>query len=58
MLAAGLAVLPSLLAPGLDFPVISLGLTLVAVVANGLAWVVLAIRVALRGNLLSALRNE
>lgn len=58
MLAAGLAVLPSLLAPGLEFPVTSLGLTLGAVLANGLAWVVLAIRIALRGDLLSALRNE
>lgn len=57
-LAAALAVLPSLLTPGTQFPLISLGVTLVAVVGNGLLWVVLAIRVALRGNLLSALRNE
>jgi ABC-type antimicrobial peptide transport system permease subunit len=57
-LAAALAVLPSLLTPGTEFPLISLGVTLVAVLGNGLVWVVLAIRVALRGNLLSALRNE
>jgi len=35
-----------------------LGLTLAAVLANGFVWTWLAARVALRGDLLAALRNE
>ncbi len=58
MLAAAVAVLPSLLAPGRHLPWLSLGLTLVAVLANGALWTGMATRYALRGNLLVALRNE
>jgi len=56
--AAVVAVLPSLLTPGAEFPWLTLGLTLAAVLANGMVWTWLATRVALRGELLSALRGE
>jgi ABC-type antimicrobial peptide transport system permease subunit len=56
--AAAVAVLPTLLSPGMRLPSGSLALTLLAVVANGLVWAWLATRHALRGNLLESLRNE
>jgi ABC-type antimicrobial peptide transport system permease subunit len=56
--AAAVAVLPALLTPGSQLPWLSLSCTLGAVVLNGLAWTWLATSFALRGNLLSALRNE
>ena len=56
--AAAVAVLPTLLSPGMRLPFGSLAVTLLAVVANGLIWAWLATRHALRGNLLEALRNE
>jgi ABC-type antimicrobial peptide transport system permease subunit len=52
------AVLPALLAPGAQLHVTALGLTLIGVLASGLIWTWIAIRMALRGNLLDALRNE
>ncbi len=58
IVAAAVAVLPALLAPGAQLPFASLGLTLGAVLANGALWTWLATRFALRGNLLDALRNE
>jgi ABC-type antimicrobial peptide transport system permease subunit len=58
MVAAAVAVLPALLAPGAQLPYASLALTLAAVLANGAAWTWAATRLALRGNLLAALRNE
>lgn len=56
--AALVAVLPALLAPTTEVPVLSLGLTLLAVLVNGTLWTWLATRAALRGRLLDALRNE
>ena len=56
--AAGIAVLPALLAPTAQLPVASLGLTLAAVLANGALWTWAATRYAVRGDLLAALRNE
>jgi ABC-type antimicrobial peptide transport system permease subunit len=58
VLAAAVAVLPALLAPGAQLPVASLAVTLAAVLLNGALWTWAATRVALRGDLLAALRNE
>jgi len=56
---AGLvAVLPALRSPGADVPYISLVLTLAAILLSGVLWTWLAARLALRGPLLTALRNE
>lgn len=56
--AAVIAVLPALLSPAAHLPYRSLALTLIAVFLNGLVWTWFATRVALRGDLLRALRNE
>jgi putative ABC transport system permease protein len=56
--AAGIAVLPALPGSGTGFPIRSLALTLAAVLVNGFVWTWIATRVATRGNLLAALRNE
>jgi hypothetical protein len=56
--AAAVAVLPALLSPARQLPYGSLAVTLGAVLLNGAVWTWLATRVALRGNLLAALRNE
>jgi ABC-type antimicrobial peptide transport system permease subunit len=58
ILAALVAVAPALLAPGNDLPYGSLGITLLAIGMSGLFWTWLASRLAVRGPLLSALRNE
>ncbi|HEX3799026.1 MAG TPA: ABC transporter permease [Verrucomicrobiae bacterium] len=58
MAAAVLGVLPALLSPGSQIPYTSLALTLAAVLTNGLLWTWIATRLALRGRLLDALRNE
>jgi ABC-type antimicrobial peptide transport system permease subunit len=58
VIAAIVAVLPALLSPARQLPFASLAVTLAAVLLNGLVWTWLATRVALRGNLLAALRNE
>ena len=58
ILSAAVAVLPAILSPAMQLPWRSLGLTLGAVLVNGLLWAWLATRYALRGNLLAALRNE
>jgi putative ABC transport system permease protein len=58
LLAAAVAVLPALLSPAHQLPYASLGVTLGAVLINGLVWAWLATRAALRGDLLVALRNE
>jgi ABC-type antimicrobial peptide transport system permease subunit len=58
MTAAAVAVLPALLAPGAQLPVASLALTLGVVLLNGAVWTWAATRLALRGDLLAALRNE
>jgi len=58
ILAAAVAVLPSLLSAGGQAPWRSLAPTLAAGLLNGLVWAWLATRFALRGDLLSALRND
>jgi ABC-type antimicrobial peptide transport system permease subunit len=58
VIAAAVAVLPAVLAPGTQLPMISLATTLVAILLNGLLWTWLATRFAVRGDLLRALRNE
>ncbi|HSU53987.1 MAG TPA: FtsX-like permease family protein [Candidatus Dormibacteraeota bacterium] len=58
IVAAAIAVLPAILSPANHLPYISLAVTLGAVVLNGLLWTWLATRIALRGDLLKALRNE
>jgi ABC-type lipoprotein release transport system permease subunit len=56
--AAAVAVLPTVLSPGVRIPFRSLGWTVLAVLASGAAWTWVATRLALRGRLLDALRNE
>jgi putative ABC transport system permease protein len=56
--AAFIAVLPSLLSPAAQVPYASLSLTLLAVLTNGALWTWAATSLALRGQLLPALRNE
>jgi len=58
LVAAVVAVLPTLISPGSPFPYTTLVPTLLAVLANGLIWTWAATRLAMRGNLLEALRNE
>jgi ABC-type antimicrobial peptide transport system permease subunit len=58
IVAASVAVLPAILSPGTKLPYASLGVTLAAVLVNGVLWTQLASWYALRGNLLEALRNE
>ena len=58
VVAAAVAVMPALLSPGAQLPVASLALTLGAVLINGAAWTWAATRLALRGDLLAALRSE
>jgi hypothetical protein len=52
------AVLPALRSPGTETPVVSLTLTLAAVLVSGFVWTWRATALALRGPLLAALRNE
>ncbi|MBN1417803.1 MAG: hypothetical protein JXP34_03455, partial [Planctomycetes bacterium] len=56
--AAAVAVLPALRAAGAAVPLVSLGLTLAGILANGFLWAWLAAALALRGRLLDALRDE
>jgi ABC-type antimicrobial peptide transport system permease subunit len=56
--AALVAVLPALRASASQVPYQSLGLTLAALLASGAIWIWLAGGLALRGELLRALRNE
>jgi len=58
VLAALVAVMPALRAPGADVPGLSLGLTVAAIAISGMIWVALATRIALGGEMLDALRNE
>jgi len=58
VIAAAVAVLPAVLSPSAQLPVGSLAATLVAILLNGMLWTWLATRLAVRGDLLRALRNE
>lgn len=58
MMAAVVAVLPAVFSASTPLPYVSLALTLAAVLVNGALWTWAATRVALRGDLLAALRNE
>jgi ABC-type lipoprotein release transport system permease subunit len=58
VVAALVAVLPAVLAPGTHLPYRSLAWTLAGVLLNGAAWTWLATVGALRGNLVQALRND
>ena len=58
MIAAAVAVLPALFSASAQLPYASLALTLAAVLVNGALWTWAATRLALRGDLLAALRNE
>jgi len=58
VVAAGVAVLPAMLSPTNELPYGSLAVTLGAVLLNGGLWTWAATRVAVRGDLLQALRNE
>ncbi len=57
LLAALVAVLPSLGTPGSDFPWRSLSMTLALVLANGLIWTFWATSRSLRGRLVDSLRE-
>jgi ABC-type lipoprotein release transport system permease subunit len=58
IVAALVAVIPSLVVPGNPFPYQSLGLTLAGVLVNGFLWTWLAAWLSLQGNLVVALRSE
>jgi ABC-type antimicrobial peptide transport system permease subunit len=58
LVAALAAILPALLAPGAPVPSGSLAVTVGGVFLSGMLWTWLATRLALRGDLLQALRNE
>jgi hypothetical protein len=58
IIAAAVAVLPALLSANGGLPMMSLAITLGAVLANGVLWTWAATRFAVRGDLLKALRNE
>jgi putative ABC transport system permease protein len=57
IVAALIAVVPAI-RPGSEMPWLTLGITLLAIVANGFLWTWLATRFAMRGQLLEALRNQ
>lgn len=58
IVAAGVAVLPSLLSPGAEVPYASLAVTLAAVFLSGFLWTWAATALALRSPVMAALRNE
>ena len=58
LVAALAAIWPVLFAPGSELHIVSLAFTLAAVLGSGLLWTAFATWLALRGELLSALRNE
>jgi putative ABC transport system permease protein len=58
ILAALCAVLPALMSPGAGIPYVTIFITLIFVVFSGLFFTFISTRLAIRGNLLSALRNE
>jgi ABC-type antimicrobial peptide transport system permease subunit len=58
VVAAAVAVLPALMSANGELPVVSLAITLGAVLVNGVLWTWVATRFAVRGDLLKALRDE
>ena len=58
VVAAAVAVLPALMTPHTPLPIATLSLTLGGVLLNGALWTLAATALALRGNLLEALRNN
>ena len=56
--SAILAVMPALMAPGTQIPYTYLVITLLVIITTGLIWIISAARLALKGNLMPALRNE
>ena len=58
VIAAAVAVLPAVLSPAAQLPYGSLAATLGGVLLNGALWTWAATRLAVRGDLLKALRNE
>ena len=57
-LSALLALIPNLLSTTAELPLESLAGTLLLILLSGIAWIWFAARLALRGDLLPALRNE
>jgi ABC-type antimicrobial peptide transport system permease subunit len=53
-----IAVIPNLTSLNSEIPYFSLGITLIIITFSGFLWIWLAVKLALRQNLISALRNE
>lgn len=58
VVSAAVAVLPRLLEPGQTVPLGVVGLTVLGVFVSGWLWIWIATKVAMRGELMRALRNE
>jgi putative ABC transport system permease protein len=56
--ASLLAVLPALMSPGVDVPYSIILITFFLILGSGIFWIYFATSMAMRGNLLSALRKE
>ena len=56
--SAGVAVVPAVLSPGTSIPWATIALVVFGVAASGAVWVWIATRLAIRGDLLAALRKE
>jgi ABC-type antimicrobial peptide transport system permease subunit len=56
--SSAVAIWPSLMAPGVEIPYGVLAVLLLGMAGAGFAWTLLASRLALRGNLVAAIRNE
>lgn len=57
-LSALIAVLPALMAPGVDIPYAFIGITILTILASGVLWILLATHLATQRDLIPALRNE
>ena len=57
-ISALIAVLPALMAPGVDIPYAFIGITILAILTSGVLWILLAAGLATQRDLLPALRNE
>ena len=54
----GMAVGPVLISGGTEVPYLSLTLTIAAILLSGMLWIWLAATLAMKGEMLQALRNE